>query len=138
MKKILVDTWAWSAMTNRRDTEHELAKTTNKRLADAGYHYVTTNFILDETYTLIRMKLHHRGAVEFGHMIKQIKAAEEITVVQITAELEEAAWEIFERYDDKDFSFTDCTSFQVMLLMSITEAFTDDHHFEQFGFVIYP
>jgi len=119
MKKIFVDTWAWSAMTNRRDTEHELARTTNKRLADVGYHYVTTNFILDETYTLIRTKLHHRGAVEFGQMIKQLKAAEEITVVQITEELEETAWEIFERYDDKDFSFTDCTSFQVMLLLGI-------------------
>ena len=30
MKKILVDTWAWAAMASRRDTEHELAKTTIK------------------------------------------------------------------------------------------------------------
>ena len=36
----------------------------------------------------------------------------------------------------KDWSLTDCTSFEVMKERRITEAFTTDKHFEQAGFDI--
>ncbi len=79
----------------------------------------------------------HWGVGGVGYWGK-VRCSTPLPQYPITEELEEAASEIFERYDDKDFSFTDCTSFQVMLLLGITEAFTNDHHFEQFGFVIHP
>ena len=41
-------------------------------------------------------------------------------------------------YDDKDFSFTDCTSFVMMRRLKIVDAFTADHHFEQMGFRLWP
>ena len=44
------------------------------------------------------------------------------------------AWEIFKKYFDKDFSFTDCTSFAVMKIRKISEVFSFDKHFEQYGF----
>jgi predicted nucleic acid-binding protein len=45
---------------------------------------------------------------------------------------------LFFRYRDKDFSFTDCTSFIVMRELKLREALTTDHHFLQAGFVIKP
>lgn len=39
---------------------------------------------------------------------------------------------------DKEWSFTDCTSYVVMKQKGITEAFTLDRHFTQMGFVQYP
>lgn len=39
---------------------------------------------------------------------------------------------------DKDFSFTDCTSFIVMELLRINEAFSFDKHFDQYGFIRLP
>ena len=46
--------------------------------------------------------------------------------------------DIFERYDDKDFSFTDCVSFVVMQENGIKEAFAFDEHFNQMGFIRNP
>ena len=45
-----------------------------------------------------------------------------------------AAWELFKKYDDKKFSFTDVTSFQITRELNIGKAFSYDWHFEQAGF----
>ena len=45
---------------------------------------------------------------------------------------------IFFRYRDKDFSFTDCTSFAVMRELKIHEVLTTDRHFVQMGFTTLP
>ncbi len=41
---------------------------------------------------------------------------------------------LFFRNRDKDFSFTDCTSFILMRELKRREALTTDHHFRQAGF----
>lgn len=45
------------------------------------------------------------------------------------------AWELFRRYDDKAWSFTDCTSRVIMERLGIQRAFAFDDHFRQFGTV---
>ncbi len=40
--------------------------------------------------------------------------------------MRDAAWQLFVRYHDHVFSFTDCTSFALMRAMSLEEAFTFD------------
>jgi predicted nucleic acid-binding protein len=46
------------------------------------------------------------------------------------------AW--FFRHRDKDYSFTDCTSFVVMRELRVKEALTTDRHFRQAGFLSLP
>lgn len=46
-----------------------------------------------------------------------------------------AAWDVFRRYADKQWSFTDCTSKVVMEKLGIRKAFAFDRHFAQFGSV---
>ena len=48
------------------------------------------------------------------------------------------AMEIFEKYSDQDFSFTDCTSFVLARRESVDEVFTFDRHFAMFGFNVRP
>jgi predicted nucleic acid-binding protein len=45
---------------------------------------------------------------------------------------------LFFRYRDKDFSFTDCTSFVVMQELKLREVLTTDRHFAQAGFTVKP
>ncbi len=58
--------------------------------------------------------------------------------MQVSSEIEVKALAIFEKYDDKDFSFTDCVSFVVMRVMGIQEAFAFDEHFNQMRFIRKP
>ena len=97
--------------------------------------FITSNFIIDETITLIRMKLGHSAAVKFG---RQIRKSRVVKIIHVTEKIEERAWKIFERYSDKDFSFTDCTSFVIMDIEKIRNVFTFDKHFARYGFVMKP
>lgn len=51
-----------------------------------------------------------------------------------TPEIENTAWQIFEKYDTAEFSFTDCVSFAVMQAMGLKKAFTFDSHYDIIGF----
>jgi len=132
MNKILVDTNAWIALNNKNDQFHSRAVSLNKELINKGYKFITTNFILDETYTGLLMKVSHYSATDFGERVRSSKL---LSVFKIEDFIENSAWEIFKKYSDKQFSYTDCTSFALMKYMNIDTAFTNDHHFEQFGFI---
>ena len=58
--------------------------------------------------------------------------------LQVTRMIEDNAWRILKKYGDKDFSFTDCTSFALMEQEAISTAFTFDKHFSQYGFQMVP
>ena len=51
---------------------------------------------------------------------------------------DEAAWEVFGRYTDKEWSFTDCSCLAVMRRFGIGEALSFDRHFEQMGIIRLP
>jgi predicted nucleic acid-binding protein len=132
MQRVFVDTSAFIALLDPRDDCHDHAVHIEQTLSSQAMRLVTTNFVLDETYTGLRSKIQHSAILRFRDSVRQ---SQRLSVVRITEAIEEQAWEIFARYEDKDFSFTDCTSFAVMQQLGITIAFAFDEHFEQFGFM---
>jgi predicted nucleic acid-binding protein len=133
---LFVDTWGWCIIANPKEEQHLQAKQIIEARIEPTTHLITTNFVLDETYTLVRSRVHHQASVELHQKIELLISNRSLKVVYINPEIEKVAWKIFEKYSDKDFSFTDCTSFVVMQMLKLTHAFTDDHHFEQMGFQI--
>ncbi len=127
---ILVDTSAWYGATIPTDPIHEAAS----RWLDVNREsLVTTDYVVDETLTLLRARGHSARALELGvERFQESRAA----LHYLTREEIEAAWQVFHRYADKEWSFTDCTSKAVMERLGITTAFAFDHHFRQFGSVI--
>jgi len=133
---IFVDTAAFLAVENRRDTHHEKALAFRDAALRAGELLVTTDYVLAESYTIIRLRAGHAVAIEFG---EALKASRILRVEYLTPDVLDAAWEIFKSFEDKEFSFTDCTSFAMMEHLKISAAFTFDEHFRQYGrFVIHP
>ncbi len=106
-----------------------LAQETLDTLLAQRYIFVTTDFVLDETLTLIRYHLSNAAAVQFWYLLWDLVDGGLVRLVQIGATEERASWEIFETYADQDFSFTDCTSFAVMRDLGLTHVFSADHHF---------
>ncbi len=129
---VFVDTSAFLAIKNRRDTLHKDALRLKRQMLEAGKLLVTSDYVLDESYTIIRLRAGHGMAVEFG---EELRASRLIRVEYLTPELIERAWILFKRFEDKDFSFTDCTSFALMRQLQIRDALAFDGHFTQAGFV---
>ena len=99
-------------------------------LLESKESLITSDYVLDESYTIIRLRAGHNIAVEFGEMIQ---ATVLIEIKYLTKEILREAWHIFKSFSDKEFSFTDCTSFALMESLQIKAAFTFDDHFNQYG-----
>lgn len=137
--KIFIDTSAWVALENRKDIHYEQAVLFKDEIKNKRYRLYTSNFVQDETYTLLLANIGYAGTVEFAKRIRAMKDKGLLHVVRVTEDMEESAWEIFERINrDKFWSFTDCTSKVIMELFGIKEAFSFDRNFEQMGFLRKP
>jgi len=135
-KKIFIDTSAFLSLEDESDQHHEEAlRFRDKVLSKGNYEMTTTSYILDETLTLIRARLGIKASIDFSKKIRKSKVVE---ILPVSREIEKEALDLFEKYDDKDFSFTDCVSFSVMLKMGIKEAFAFDRHFDQMKMVRRP
>jgi len=99
-------------------------------LAENHSPLLTTDYVIDETLTLLRVRGERKRALLLGERFFHHDLAElhKITTADLTL-----AWKTFEQFDDKNWSFTDCTSKVVMQQLSIKVAFAFDHHFHQFG-----
>lgn len=136
--RLFVDTSALVALEDRDDRNHSAALEYRERLRVGKTPFRslhTSNYVMDETLTLIRVHLGHRVAVSFGESVKSSKA---VNVLWIDSESDAVAWKIFTAHADKDFSYTDCTSFALMKREAISSAFAFDKHFEQYGFKTLP
>ncbi len=89
---ILVDTGAWYALFDKNDGEHERA---SQFFAINHAPFLITDYIVDETLTLLTMRLGHRKAVEIG---KQFWNHTLARLIDITSDDKNAAWKIFQRY----------------------------------------
>ena len=131
---IFIDTGAFFASKVTNDINHSSALVIENQIKEGRYgKMITTNYILDELYTLLRGRVVKEEMIQIGESIRQ---SPNIRIIWILEVLEEKAWIFFKEHQDKTFSFTDCTSFAVMHALDINTAFTYDSHFEQAGFQI--
>jgi hypothetical protein len=124
MKRVFVDTGAWYALVDKKDPDHGKAA---DFLRTNTLPLITTNFVFGETVTLMRMRLGWNIAGDFG---KKLRGSGLVSLVSLKDDDEERAWEIFLKYKDKNFSYTDCTSFALMERLRIDTAFSFDSHFK--------
>ena len=130
--RIFADTGAFYAIKAVADENHKSAVSFQAKIkADEAIRLITTNFVLAETYTLLKSRLGHLAAAEFGEMMRGTRT---IRIIRVSEDVEEKAWHIFRKYADKGFSYIDCTSFVTMELGKINKAFAFDDHFKQYGF----
>ena len=124
---IFVDTGAWYASLVPTDPEHARAA---RWLAANHSPLLTTDYVIDETLTLLRARGERKRALLLGARFFEQRLAE---IHKVTPSDLVLAWRTFEQFDDKGWSFTDCTSKVVMEQLNIEVEFAFDHHFHQFG-----
>lgn len=126
--KLFVDTGAFIALVDSDDQNHAAAKNFFADLTAQGVKFVTTNFVVCETMNYLRARVSHPVAVMF---LESLRKSTRFDMVAVDRSVEDAAFKIFREYEDKGFSFTDCTSFAVMKERKIVKAFAFDRHFGQ-------
>ena len=139
MGPMFVDTSAWDAIEDSGDRHHVAALRFKEELAQQRTRLYVTNFVLDECYTLLLSNIGYTRTVAFKRTIDLMRASGILVVVHVSEEIEQAAWAVFERFNqDKQWSFTDCTTKVVMDNLGLSQVFAFDHHFEQMGFLRCP
>ena len=101
--KVFLDTGAFLALADEDDRYHTAAKSIYTELLQSRPQLLTSNFVLSETYTLIRSKVSHQATVEFMKRLDQTG----LKALRVSEAIEQTAKVIFMRYNDKDFSFVD-------------------------------
>ncbi len=126
---IFVDTGAWFAAVVPSDPNHTRAASW---IAANTSPFITTDYVVDETLTLLRARRERERAITIG---EKFFNSDLVTIHKLTLDDLRGAWEVFCRFDDKNWSFTDCASKFIIERLGIKEAFAFDHHFTQFGSV---
>lgn len=135
MKAAFVDTAGWMMLADASDVTHAAAAHfRDDWLARRGV-LVTSDFVMDETLTLIRVRLGIEAAERWW---EQVAGSPRLRWEWIDPTRAEKARQWFFRWREKSFSYTDCTSFVVMKERRIQTALTSDRHFVQAGFRIAP
>ncbi len=126
---VFVDSGAWYATAVPWDVNHAAAA---PWFLSNGRPLLTTDYVVDETLTLLKARGEMSRAIQLG---SDFFSGSLTTVHYLTPTEVDEAWQIFRRFRDKDWSFTDCTSKVVMEKLGINTAVSFDQHFRQFGSV---
>ena len=135
MKAAFVDTAGWMMLADAADPQHAAAVRFRDEWLGSGGHLVSTDFVLDETLTLLRLRLGIDAAETWWNTVD---ASRRLVWEPIDTRRADSARHWFFRWRDKDFSFTDCTSFVVMRERRLKTVLTSDRHFTQAGFQVAP
>lgn len=133
---LFIDTSAFKSIFDFYDEFHSRALEFLKEAEGEEKILVTSNFVLDETYTLIRANLGKAASVRFRQDV--IASLESLDIVRVTLKDEAEAWKFFEKLPGRGVSYTDCTSFALMKRLRLSEAFTFDIDFRKAGFKVLP
>jgi len=134
MRQILVDTSALCALTDRGDRNHQSVARFVRNQSEQMV-LIVTDYVLDETLTWVKARFGAQPAIELG---ERIRSSDFCRFTRLTADDEMATWEIFKRYTDKEWSYTDCSCLAVMRKLGIGEALSTDQHFVQMEVVVLP
>ena len=126
MAQALTGQSAIYALIDQDDTNHRKATAILRASIRQGITPLITNFIVAESHALLLSRL--GAGIARDWLTKQIWPVEPITPAD-----EKKAKEIIQHYTDKEFSFTDATSFTVMERLGVAAAFAFDAHFKQYG-----
>ncbi len=117
----------------KNDQYHEKTKNLWHKITSGKTPCITSNFVLDETLTLVGRRAGNVFATERG---ERIYASKLIQIVRPERKDELNALKTFVKYSDQKISFTDCISFELMKRLNVKQVFTLDRHFENAGFIL--
>jgi len=131
VKPAFIDTIGWSCLLDRREARHGEAGRLMAEWAELRRPLITTDYVVDETATLLVAR---RAGGLLGEFFELIGRSTALTLTPVGPGRFREACGYLLKHRDQGYSFTDVTSFIVMRELGMSDALTEDRHFEQAGF----
>ena len=127
MIEVFADTFYWLAMLNPDDRHHaEVAS-----YSVVGKIVTSTAVQLEVMDALAQTPLERVRAIEFWDWSN---TSSSVDVIRLNVGVMETGVALYRRRMDKQWSLTECISFEIMQERGIADALTADRHFRQAGF----
>ncbi|BBO19195.1 nucleic acid-binding protein [Candidatus Brocadia pituitae] len=123
--KVFIDTSAFCALTIPKDQYNLTAKGLYKQTQERNAIIYSSDYVMDEVYTLLKTRSNHATSVKFMDQVDKSG----VIILRITEDIEAYAKTIFRQFKDKKLSFTDCTSFALINQFDLDAVFAFDEHF---------
>jgi predicted nucleic acid-binding protein len=123
------DTYFFLSLLNVNESAHAQSL---QYAGERGAEVVTTEWVLMEVADGLASRGYRNT---FVALLRELETRQGARVVRADHASFADAVTLYSQRPDKDWSLTDCTSFNVMTRLRLTEALTADHHFEQAGFI---
>ena len=130
MTRVFADSFYFLALLNTRDQYHAKATAFSNQHDQA---LVTTVWVLTEVADAVSRSSKRQV---FKLLLARMRGDPDCEVVSADQDTWDRAVDLYSRRADKQWSLTDCISFEIMREKGLTDALTGDHHFEQAGFTI--
>ncbi|MEE8400938.1 MAG: PIN domain-containing protein [Candidatus Hydrothermarchaeaceae archaeon] len=132
---IFIDTGIFVAFHNKLDETHGRAINLITEVLQGKHGTAfTSDFVFDEAVTLALFRTKFREtARDVGDMIignPKKKLPTFVKLVNVDPEIFKQAWTIFNKYDEKTLSFTDCTSIALIEQLKINSIMSFDRDFD--------
>jgi len=122
--EIIADTSALIAFFVRSEEHHEDAR--QYMVAHPKTRWIILESVFDETVTWFRAKVSVRDSIAVGHVLR-----EDHWYRNLSDDDDAATWEAFCRYDDKAWSYTDCSILVMAQRLGVPQVFAFDEHIRQ-------
>ena len=135
-RSFFVDTSAWVALFSNDDKYHVAANEFWKSVPQNHWQILTNDYILDETYTLLRREQNGLQRAILAHQV--IEESHLVESLEVSTQDRQRGWELFTTYTEKFISFTDCICIAMLHQLGVYQVFSFDSDFVRAGFVVKP
>jgi predicted nucleic acid-binding protein len=130
---VFIDTGVWFALLVVKDPNHQRS---SEWFASLCEPVVTSDYVVDETLTLLLMRGERTKAIEFGNLVI---VGSTVVLHKVSEDQFNRSWILFQRLCSAGLSFTDCASHIVARDLSVPKVASFDRHFQMTGkFLLVP
>lgn len=130
---VFVDTGFWFGLLVKNDPRNQQCTDWFSLLREP---VVTSDYVVDETLTLLLMRGERTKAIEFGNLVI---VGTTVALHMVSEAQFNRSWILFQQLSGAGLSFTDCTSHIVAQDLDVTKIASFDQHFRTTGrFLIVP
>jgi predicted nucleic acid-binding protein len=126
--RVLIDTGAIYAFVTRTDAHHRAAREFMETMVPLGGVFVLPDLVFAETMTLFKARLGSTITLRVGQELRRNPV---YAWTALGPDGERETWATFQRYHDKEWSYTDCALLVISRRLGIPEIFGFDRHLAQ-------